>query len=775
MSLFNTFLFNRRKSRRFYGYLFSYLIVVCVSLLIVGSVVYSTFFSAMTKEIEEANMSLLRQTREAIDTRTKEMNRIAYRISVNGELIPYKLEACVYSLTRTIGILNDYKSTNGFLRDVALYYSSRNDDRVYAASGVYSLDSFFRDKFRFEFWSKDELSQALNTLGSPLMRPLEYVTIAGEESKRLAAYIAPLSYNAGKPYGVVMFLIEEQSFAGILLNALNKYEGYSYLMNEKNEIIASASTVGSYEKAKDVLKEIGIASQPQGISSVKASGGKLSVSKLTSTVNGWSYVTVIPTDQMMAGIHLQQNVFFASVFAVLLLGTVMALFFARRNYRPLQRLFHSIGGSRFESSAAGRYDEYSIITHAVGEMTRENTDLLSRLKTHASLAKEQLLLKMIYGQIKPGEAMEAMKRLTNVSFLYPNFAVLLFIIDDYNRFVEQNSPSMQAILKYSLVNIVEELSGEVGGGYGLELPDKREIALVLNMREQFGEEQLGKIADDARAFFRQYFKHTLTVCGGGIYSGEAGLRMSFLEACGAARYRIVRGDGKTIFYSETAGQSSSAYWYPFEPENRIVVAVKQGKRADMESAVRELTASIGRQELSAEEITSICLGVMQTVMKTMIEMGGEWEHPGAKAFSLSGLETLEELEAHLLEYCAKACDLIHSKKESKNVNLLDQVIAYADVHFSDPMLCLNGIADQFGVSPSYLTRFFKDQTGYPLIHYIDMIRMEKAKELMRTTGAKMKDIVKQVGYVDQTNFNRKFKQREGITPSEYRDVCESLR
>ncbi|MBP1991732.1 helix-turn-helix transcriptional regulator [Paenibacillus eucommiae] len=106
------------------------------------------------------------------------------------------------------------------------------------------------------------------------------------------------------------------------------------------------------------------------------------------------------------------------------------------------------------------------------------------------------------------------------------------------------------------------------------------------------------------------------------------------------------------------------------------------------------------------------------------------------------------------------------------MNLYQNVLAYVNDCYTDPSVSLENIAEKFGVSPSYLSRYFKDQTGYPLMRYMDGMRMNKAKELLKNTDMKLKDIVEHVGYVDQTNFIRKFKRNEGITPIQYRNVGE---
>ena len=55
------------------------------------------------------------------------------------------------------------------------------------------------------------------------------------------------------------------------------------------------------------------------------------------------------------------------------------------------------------------------------------------------------------------------------------------------------------------------------------------------------------------------------------------------------------------------------------------------------------------------------------------------------------------------------------------------------------------------------------------MRYIDTLRMEQAKRLLQSTQLTIREIVKEVGYTDVSNFMRKFKKNEGITPTQYRN------
>lgn len=65
---------------------------------------------------------------------------------------------------------------------------------------------------------------------------------------------------------------------------------------------------------------------------------------------------------------------------------------------------------------------------------------------------------------------------------------------------------------------------------------------------------------------------------------------------------------------------------------------------------------------------------------------------------------------------------------------------------------------------------FKQKTGENLTDYINNVRIEKARDILRNTNTKIGDIAGLVGLESRTTFLRVFKKLEGISPNEYRNI-----
>ncbi|EUJ49244.1 helix-turn-helix transcriptional regulator [Paenilisteria rocourtiae] len=97
---------------------------------------------------------------------------------------------------------------------------------------------------------------------------------------------------------------------------------------------------------------------------------------------------------------------------------------------------------------------------------------------------------------------------------------------------------------------------------------------------------------------------------------------------------------------------------------------------------------------------------------------------------------------------------------------IEKVIAYMQLHV-EQSITLTELANLVHLSPTYLSRIFKETTGYPIIAFFNKIKIDMAKELMLGGTKKVKDISAQLGFSDEFYFSRLFKQVEGISPKEY--------
>ena len=100
--------------------------------------------------------------------------------------------------------------------------------------------------------------------------------------------------------------------------------------------------------------------------------------------------------------------------------------------------------------------------------------------------------------------------------------------------------------------------------------------------------------------------------------------------------------------------------------------------------------------------------------------------------------------------------------------VVEQIMNYIEDHYSEK-ISLDQIAENMYLSPFYISRIFKSETGNAPIRHLINIRLEKAKELLEGGyEGSIQEVAAQVGYDDAYHFSKLFKKRYGISPSQAR-------
>ncbi|AOY76816.1 AraC family transcriptional regulator [Clostridium formicaceticum] len=98
---------------------------------------------------------------------------------------------------------------------------------------------------------------------------------------------------------------------------------------------------------------------------------------------------------------------------------------------------------------------------------------------------------------------------------------------------------------------------------------------------------------------------------------------------------------------------------------------------------------------------------------------------------------------------------------------ISEIVQYINNNYSDD-LSLPSTSKKFFISQYYLSRAFKQATGFTFIEYINSIRIREAQRLLRETNYKVIDIAEKVGFKNISHFGRVFKEITGFSPLNYR-------
>lgn len=107
-----------------------------------------------------------------------------------------------------------------------------------------------------------------------------------------------------------------------------------------------------------------------------------------------------------------------------------------------------------------------------------------------------------------------------------------------------------------------------------------------------------------------------------------------------------------------------------------------------------------------------------------------------------------------------------SCEHGKKNDVIAQIKEYVSANYMNDVTIAE-IGSRFAISPSYISRIFREKTGEKYIDFVTAVRMKKAMEfLQKEPSVSVKEVAARVGYVSEKHFSKMFKRYYDLLPSQ---------
>lgn len=199
----------------------------------------------------------------------------------------------------------------------------------------------------------------------------------------------------------------------------------------------------------------------------------------------------------------------------------------------------------------------------------------------------------------------------------------------------------------------------------------------------------------------------------------------------------------------------------------IVKAIHESKEATNEVIEAFYTYLAGKQKFLVPAVSRKYTIDLVTYIHHSIQDVKHYHHT-IVIEKLVRASSNEEIKSILVDYCNELIDAINETDEKRSPIIKD-VLEYIHVSYAKE-LSLKTLSQRFHVNSIYLGQLFQKEMGIVFSEYINQLRIEKAKELLKTTHFTAGEIGRKVGYSDTTYFYKQFKKYVSVTPTEWRKV-----
>ncbi len=262
---------------------------------------------------------------------------------------------------------------------------------------------------------------------------------------------------------------------------------------------------------------------------------------------------------------------------------------------------------------------------------------------------------------------------------------------------------------------------------------------------------------------------------GNSYSETSSVQLSYKEALNALEYKVVEGENQVICYNDI-GVSSDHY---ISIKNSDLDNLAFYMRAEMVDKAIEMVsmlfdfqsckASVVKGEIRV--ISSTVISLILSVITSMDINQDEVFEPGRNPYDyIFKAGNLPDMKTYLQDKVIKVINLIRKVKADETSKAMEMILKYVsdNIHKSD--LSLKGLANEFYMNYSYLSRKFKQKTGSTFSEYVMKLRMSMAEKIIRETDKKAYQVAEMIGIPDPHYFNICFKKYTNLSISDFRRI-----
>jgi two-component system response regulator YesN len=341
-----------------------------------------------------------------------------------------------------------------------------------------------------------------------------------------------------------------------------------------------------------------------------------------------------------------------------------------------------------------------------------------------------------------------------------------------------SSSDNRELIKLAILNMTEEISNKYGSGIIFLHNDN--IVAIFTSEVDDKNELIGKVLsmlEELRQSIEKYYKITATFGVGAYCNDITNISYSFESAITALDYRVIFKSNSIICIEDLEPKVVENIVFDELRSRSLICCIKVGAPSEIEETINELFKEIIDGNVSFKDYQIYLLDILTTILKTARDLFIDMDKifgPNYNLFvEMYKFKDIRRVKEWLINICTKMKGYVSKDRQDTCKFIVKKATEYIENFYYDSELTIDKMCKYLHVSPTYFSNIFKRETRFTFINYLTHIRMEAAKELLRTTNCKGFEIAKRVGYSEPNYFSYCFKKSFSISPSEYRKDFKS--
>ena len=574
----------------------------------------------------------------------------------------------------------------------------------------------------------------------------------------------------GSPLAVMAVQLDKDRMIHRLQNdLLPGFEGIFALIDEERILLSSNADTSMFEdlpfssiihffeeKGEDALYD----------TSSTATAGSYMIDYYPTIIPSIGLISIIDKSVYKADLYRLLEVLFFTLILCVLAGLLVIFYFSRKNYEPVAQIVHYIKG--YGEQEETDKNEYHLIMKFL-------TNNQSELERQRNLLRNNYVQKILTGEIAFHQISGPIAESFSLHFSSGHVCIILLSLETSEKDPASSNIAVtdnaEPLVYFIIENVLKEMLSQ-------SFPDSyfciqhRQVAVIVCIPEEEAspEELLSSVVRDFFVFLVQNYQLELKAGLSAVVPNEK-LSTAYLQADTALEYIKLFGNSNFCHFSDLPREQEIGAVHLHTNEYVINLVL-----SDDQTALREYFCNLRNEldniRLSSADARSCYYFFYLATSKLRLFCQ---THYGFIPSSLDFIEdsffqsSLPSVLTKTQEAYQTAAEQLQEKKDLLDNNRWGTDIRrFIQNNYFDMDLNLNTLAAHFKVSPSYLSKKYKEQYQSSVIDYLYEIRIQHSIALIQDTNMKITEIAQMVGFADSNAFIRIFKKISGTTPGKYK-------
>lgn len=760
----------------FFKLILSYIALIMITLVFVGVASYVYFSSNFNEQVKKVNHRMLVQLSQIMDdqivNRTKKLYLqlvttqvqkddfvLLFDNAVSGNHI--KIQE-VYKMLR-MAVANN----SDILDSISVYYKS-NNMVISSRMGMTVLNegrTFDADWLEpIERSGQKELWLA--------SRPVPDNLCCSSQASDLVTFVRsyPIVAEPDKVKGYIAFHINEKAFYNIIKSSEPSGGGQMIVLDRQGDIVSHSQPQELYRNVKGeaYIRIILKSAEPSGNFIDEADGVKSMITYQTLQDTDWKLVNITPVDEFYKKSTVIRNTLILICIIAILIGLVISNIFTFNMYHPLRKIIAKAVGLFQQPHGDKTVNEFHLIDKVINNLSVKVHELEHTLTANMPIIKHNFVTGLLCHAIRTPEELKEREKLLHMDLGMPYFCAVL-LKPDPEQMGAINLENSHFV-KYRLIDRLEQCTNDHVVVLAAEYANDQLCAVVGAIAAD--DKPIVGLLEELSRYAYSCFSIPVPAAIGPWVDSPLDVHLSFQHTHALMGYQFFQPETGVYYGEPLLARERSHEIVPDEYLADFAASLRTGKIERVRHSAQRFCELLAAGPYSAEH----CHHKRRELIPVLRQYLMEIRYRSLDAIDQELLEGFKQAKdivrfrQWLVRTAEEAFHYIESRQSNKTGEIVQSVKQFIRDNVGHP-LSLDMVAEQVHLSPRYLSRIFKEETGMNFTDFVTKQRLQQACELIVTTDLNIEQISSRVGFNSSAYFIKKFKHAYGVTPTYYKHTA----